>query len=70
MKKHDLLEEMLSQLVHHLRWQRIYSEYSEQLTDIKEANLNGTAMETEPIVNGHWRLLSWDEPVDRESRGR
>ncbi|XP_026329589.1 LOW QUALITY PROTEIN: protein HIRA homolog [Hyposmocoma kahamanoa] len=52
-KKHDLLEEMLSLLVRHLRWQRIYTEYSEQLTDIKEANLNGSTMETETIVNGH-----------------
>ncbi|XP_059045236.1 protein HIRA [Achroia grisella] len=43
-KKHDLLEEMLSLLVRQLRWQRMYSEYSEQLNDIKQTN---------GVVNGH-----------------
>ncbi|CAB3221414.1 unnamed protein product [Arctia plantaginis] len=43
-KKHDLLEEMLSLLVRQLRWQRLYAEYSDQLTELKS-----NAM----VVNGH-----------------
>ncbi|KAM3961260.1 histone cell cycle regulator-like protein [Aphomia sociella] len=43
-KKHDILEEMLSILVRQLRWQRMYTEYSEQLNDIKQTN---------GVVNGH-----------------
>ncbi|XP_052757465.1 protein HIRA homolog [Galleria mellonella] len=43
-KKHDILEEMLALLVRQLRWQRMYSEYSEQLNDIKQTN---------GVVNGH-----------------
>ncbi|XP_045542811.1 protein HIRA homolog [Papilio machaon] len=42
-KKHDLLEEMLSLLVKQLRWQRLYTEYSEQLRHVREA----------PALNGH-----------------
>lgn len=33
--KHDMLEEMLSQLVQQLRWQRLYSEYAEQLGAVR-----------------------------------
>ncbi|CAG4912875.1 unnamed protein product [Colias eurytheme] len=42
-KKHDLLEEMLALLVRQLRWQRLYTEYSDQLNEIKQTNglLNG-----------------------------
>ncbi|XP_053626132.1 protein HIRA homolog isoform X2 [Plodia interpunctella] len=43
-KKHDMLEEMLSLLVRQLRWQRMYSEYSEQLNDLKQ---------TKGVMNGH-----------------
>ncbi|KPJ19079.1 Protein HIRA-like [Papilio machaon] len=42
-KKHDLLEEMLSLLVKQLRWQRLYTEYSEQLRHVRAA----------PALNGH-----------------
>ncbi|XP_060810940.1 protein HIRA homolog [Amyelois transitella] len=44
-KKHDLLEDMLSLLVRQLRWQRMYSEYSEQLNDIKRTSAG--------VMNGH-----------------
>ncbi|XP_073943568.1 histone cell cycle regulator-like protein [Choristoneura fumiferana] len=40
-KKHDILESMLSVLVRQLRWQRLYSEYSDQLTALKAPLLNG-----------------------------
>ncbi|XP_026747652.1 LOW QUALITY PROTEIN: protein HIRA homolog [Trichoplusia ni] len=43
-RKHDLLEEMLSLLVRQLRWQRLYAEYSDQLNDIKNSGA---------VVNGH-----------------
>lgn len=43
-KKHDILEEMLCLLVSQLRWQRIYTEYSDQLNELKKANV---------ITNGH-----------------
>ncbi|KAH9629282.1 hypothetical protein HF086_008364 [Spodoptera exigua] len=43
-KKHDLLEEMLALLVRQLRWQRMYAEYSDQLSEMKSM---GT------VVNGH-----------------
>ncbi|XP_022819941.1 protein HIRA homolog [Spodoptera litura] len=43
-KKHDLLEEMLALLVRQLRWQRMYAEYNDQLTEMK-------TMAT--VVNGH-----------------
>ncbi|KAJ0180756.1 hypothetical protein K1T71_004160 [Dendrolimus kikuchii] len=43
--KHEMLEEMLSILVRQLRWQRLYTEYSEQLTEVKTV--------TNTIVNGH-----------------
>ncbi|CAH2086079.1 unnamed protein product [Euphydryas editha] len=43
-KKHEILEEMLALLVRQLRWQRLYTEYSDQLKIIKESTT---------IVNGH-----------------
>ncbi|CAG5051169.1 unnamed protein product [Parnassius apollo] len=43
-KKHDILEEMLALLVKQLRWQRLYTEYADQLNDLKE---------TGSIMNGH-----------------
>ncbi|KAJ8722424.1 hypothetical protein PYW07_003604 [Mythimna separata] len=43
-KKHELLEEMLSLLIRELRWQRMYAEYNDQLTEMKS---QGT------VVNGH-----------------
>ncbi|XP_063359905.1 protein HIRA [Cydia amplana] len=45
-KKHDILDEMLSLLVRQLRWQRLYSEYIDQLQDIREAR-------ERPVLNGH-----------------
>ncbi|XP_041977561.1 protein HIRA homolog [Aricia agestis] len=42
-KKHDILEEMLTLLVQKLRWQRLYTEYSDQLNDLKKSTM----------VNGH-----------------
>ncbi|XP_049867442.1 protein HIRA homolog [Pectinophora gossypiella] len=44
-KKHDILEEMLEQLVRQNRWQRLYTEYSDQLQDIKKSDVS--------TVNGH-----------------
>ncbi|XP_075969948.1 histone cell cycle regulator-like protein [Anticarsia gemmatalis] len=42
LKKHELLEDMLSLLVRELRWQRMYAEYSDQLADLRAtAGLNG-----------------------------
>ncbi|XP_061383156.1 protein HIRA homolog [Danaus plexippus] len=38
-KKHDLLEEMLSLLVRQLRWQRLYTEYNDQLKAFRETTL-------------------------------
>ncbi|XP_052737819.1 protein HIRA homolog [Bicyclus anynana] len=43
-KKHDLLEEMLSLLVRQLRWQRLYTEYHDQLASFAQ---------TSSMVNGH-----------------
>ncbi|CAH2232983.1 jg8299 [Pararge aegeria aegeria] len=43
-RKHDLLEEMLSLLVRQLRWQRLYTEYQDQLSSLKQ---------TSAMVNGH-----------------
>ncbi|XP_068629788.1 protein HIRA [Battus philenor] len=42
-KKHEILEEMLALLVKQLRWQRLYTEYSEQLGDVRRADapING-----------------------------
>lgn len=34
-KKHKLLEDVLSVVGGHLRWQRLYLEYTEQLTALK-----------------------------------
>nr|XP_049695468.1 protein HIRA homolog [Helicoverpa armigera] len=42
-KKHELLEEMLALLVRQLRWQRMYAEYSDQLSELK----------VHTVVNGH-----------------
>ncbi|KAL0894232.1 hypothetical protein ABMA27_014244 [Loxostege sticticalis] len=44
LKKHEILEEMLSILVRQLRWQRLYTEYSDQLTALAPPP---------PTVNGH-----------------
>ncbi|XP_034840349.1 protein HIRA [Maniola hyperantus] len=43
-KKHDLLEEMLSLLVRQLRWQRLYTEYNDQLSSLTQ---------TSAMVNGY-----------------
>ena len=37
-KKHKLLGDVLAVLGGHLRWQRLYLEYSEQLTVIKNSS--------------------------------
>ncbi|GBP56222.1 Protein HIRA homolog [Eumeta japonica] len=49
-KKHEMLEEILALLVKQLRWQRLYIEYSDQLSAIR-ASGNSTGMGT--ILNGH-----------------
>ncbi|CAH2073213.1 unnamed protein product, partial [Iphiclides podalirius] len=43
-KKHEILEEMLSLLVKQLRWQRLYTEYADQLSELKQSAA---------LVNGH-----------------
>ncbi|XP_050678614.1 protein HIRA homolog isoform X2 [Leptidea sinapis] len=44
LQKHDLLDKMLRVLVRELRWQRLYTEYSDQLTDLRH---------TTTVLNGH-----------------
>ncbi|XP_026489914.2 protein HIRA homolog [Vanessa tameamea] len=41
LKKHDILEELLSLLVRQLQWQRLYAEYADQLGQLAGAVLNG-----------------------------
>ncbi|XP_047512693.1 protein HIRA homolog isoform X1 [Pieris napi] len=43
-KKHELLEELLALLVRQLRWQRLYTEYADQLNELKHKT---------PLLNGH-----------------
>ncbi|XP_072943481.1 protein HIRA [Epargyreus clarus] len=47
-KKHDILDEMLSLLVEQLRWQRLYTEYSEQIRELRSASDSISG-----LVNGH-----------------
>ncbi|KAI5641713.1 TUP1-like enhancer of split domain-containing protein [Phthorimaea operculella] len=54
-KKHEILEKLLEILVRELRWQRLYTEYNDQLQDIKNMTQahekKNTTMET--TINGH-----------------
>ncbi|CAG9114915.1 unnamed protein product [Plutella xylostella] len=49
-KKHEMLEEMLAIIVRQLRWQRLYTEYSDQL---KELQSTAAAAATSGMMNGH-----------------
>ncbi|XP_047988849.1 protein HIRA homolog isoform X2 [Leguminivora glycinivorella] len=48
-KKHDILDDMLSLLVRQLRWQRLYSEYVDQLRDLRQSR----ETRERPMLNGH-----------------
>ncbi|RVE43225.1 hypothetical protein evm_012105 [Chilo suppressalis] len=56
-KKHDILEEMLSLLVRQLRWQRLYTEYAEQLQALAPATANVSATANVP-ANAHMPALN------------
>ncbi|CAH0406290.1 unnamed protein product [Chilo suppressalis] len=56
-KKHDILEEMLSLLVRQLRWQRLYTEYAEQLQALAPTTANVSATANVP-ANAHMPALN------------